>query len=394
MADTFEAILSTTGTIANLEIEDLGFFYIEHPQTITISNFLDQDDIIHSQDLQDAIDAGYVTLVDGDGSPIMQVKDLAGTPDSGDMVSFPFPVVDSLIVRDSSNPAAVTLGATGNWLSPDTTVAWNSPSNITVNSVSSSNINLLTLSIDVTSAGAESDISVDFNNYGQITTVTQLGQAPALTSPPPVILDLRDGQTVLTTKNNMSEVGNVLVYSNIAGYVRDAANGFQHNNLVDSETWFKFLDISGTTSTIDQIDYVVWYSSGRFYVGIGDDEFDDSAPKDNVSEYNIAVEFRSNDLRNVVGEEPNGAWLSDFIGEDLTVGNYFRVEFDFVADTIRLYELDSGDPSDWWDVTTELLGLPNNYTDDWGLSGTLYPVIHYVESSVLHGVLAIRATFS
>ena len=71
---TSQVLISTTGTLSPVIIDDLGAIQFVHPtvdqELILPEGFLTLDEYAASDDLQAALDAGYITLTDENGNPI------------------------------------------------------------------------------------------------------------------------------------------------------------------------------------------------------------------------------------------------------------------------------------------------------------------------------------
>ncbi len=79
MATAAEIKLSTTGTLSSVVVGDFGNRTFAHP--VTGFNLLEeftQDEIRSSEELQDFLDAGHITLEDQSGAPILDVSLIGG----------------------------------------------------------------------------------------------------------------------------------------------------------------------------------------------------------------------------------------------------------------------------------------------------------------------------
>jgi hypothetical protein len=69
-----QVIISTTGTVSPVKLEELGA-YFEHPTTgYTLSDYFDLDEIENADTLQQAMDNGELTVTDENGNVITSLN--------------------------------------------------------------------------------------------------------------------------------------------------------------------------------------------------------------------------------------------------------------------------------------------------------------------------------
>lgn len=399
---TLKVVAVTTGFNDPVIIEDIGFVELNHPSSTNLLDFCSISELSDSADIQALIDSGDLEVFDENRNPILDIKSINNVGNIPvQSVTFPSALVRGVFIEDSTDLENYVLRVEGDWLTPETTAEIVSPTGIVFKSWRYSSLNLGFATFDVSGIGT-GDLDLRVINYGKETLVTELSaRVLALDNftGEEIEIDLRQGGSELALRESNTGDGTVAVYStNNVVINRDSFVGAQYPGLTNSRTWFRFLNISGNLegggTRLEKLEFIVYYGGGRFYLGIAnDEEMNASGSRNEVESISIGVEFRSNDLRSIVGIE-NGDDDFEINSQnfDLNVGNYFRVEFDFVGDnTVRLYQLASGDKSSWYEELTPIFSQSNNYLNQFEQGdGPYYPVLHWIDGSTNHGLLAIR----
>lgn len=400
---TLTITLTTTGSASVINLDDLGFVTINHPSSVNLLSFTSLSELAESQNLQSAIDNGDVVLTDNNNNiieTILGINNVGNTPVAN--ISFPTPLVEKVSVDDDGDPTETVLKFEGDWLTPESTARVVNPQGVVFVRWEYVKPTECFGVFDITGLNGSGMVDIRVENYGKETAALNIeANVLSSTGSRTELIDLRQGGSELTLSENNASLGNVAVYStNNVVINRDSVVGAQYPGVNNSRTWFRYKDIEGSLegsgTRLEKLEFIVYYGGGRLYIGIAnDDDMNASGSRSEVQAIAIGVEFNSNDLRTIVGiEDGNDDWEQYSQNFDLTLGAYYRVEFDFaVNNTVYLYQLDSGEEGDWFTDSTPIFSQTNNYLSRFEQGdGPYNPVHHWVNSSSTHGLLAIRAT--